>query len=137
MKVERLRALAAEHDIPLAATMAVGDGANDLDMIRAAGPASRCTPSPSSPSRRRRGSTTATSRPCSTCRVTPRTISSADQPSFTAMKRLAPVGSVILNSTAGRPASLASLTSRLTSSTVATFFWLTSTITSPGTKPFS
>jgi phosphoserine phosphatase len=37
MKVERLLALATEHDIPLAATMAVGDGANDLDMIKAAG----------------------------------------------------------------------------------------------------
>jgi phosphoserine phosphatase len=37
MKVERLLALAAEHDIPLAATMAVGDGANDLGMIEAAG----------------------------------------------------------------------------------------------------
>jgi phosphoserine phosphatase len=37
MKVSRLIALAAEHDIPLAATMAVGDGANDLDMIKASG----------------------------------------------------------------------------------------------------
>jgi phosphoserine phosphatase len=37
MKRERLQALATAHDIPLAATLAVGDGANDLDMIRAAG----------------------------------------------------------------------------------------------------
>ncbi len=36
-KLERLSALAAMHDIPLAATLAVGDGANDLDMITAAG----------------------------------------------------------------------------------------------------
>jgi phosphoserine phosphatase len=36
-KLSRLNALAAEHDIPLAATLAVGDGANDLDMIKAAG----------------------------------------------------------------------------------------------------
>jgi phosphoserine phosphatase len=36
-KLERLRAIAAERDIPIAATLAVGDGANDLDMIRAAG----------------------------------------------------------------------------------------------------
>ena len=36
-KLERLRAIAAERDIPMAATLAVGDGANDLDMIRAAG----------------------------------------------------------------------------------------------------
>jgi phosphoserine phosphatase len=36
-KLARLTALALEHDIPMAATLAVGDGANDLDMIRAAG----------------------------------------------------------------------------------------------------
>ena len=36
-KLSRLMTLAAYHDIPLAATLAVGDGANDLDMIRAAG----------------------------------------------------------------------------------------------------
>jgi phosphoserine phosphatase len=36
-KLERLHALAGAHDIPLAATLAVGDGANDLDMIGAAG----------------------------------------------------------------------------------------------------
>ena len=36
-KLDRLDALAAEHDIPMAATLAVGDGANDLDMIKAAG----------------------------------------------------------------------------------------------------
>jgi phosphoserine phosphatase len=36
-KLARLNALSVEHDIPLAATLAVGDGANDLDMIRAAG----------------------------------------------------------------------------------------------------
>jgi phosphoserine phosphatase len=36
-KLSRLETLAAFHDIPLAATLAVGDGANDLDMIRAAG----------------------------------------------------------------------------------------------------
>lgn len=37
MKLARLRTLATERDIPIAATMAVGDGANDLDMIRASG----------------------------------------------------------------------------------------------------
>ena len=36
-KLSRLMTLSAFHDIPLAATLAVGDGANDLDMIRAAG----------------------------------------------------------------------------------------------------
>ena len=36
-KLARLNALSAEHDIPLAAALAVGDGANDLDMIKAAG----------------------------------------------------------------------------------------------------
>ena len=36
-KLSRLMTLAALHDIPLAETMAVGDGANDLDMIKAAG----------------------------------------------------------------------------------------------------
>ena len=36
-KLSRLLALAAVHDIPIAATLAVGDGANDLDMIKAAG----------------------------------------------------------------------------------------------------
>jgi phosphoserine phosphatase len=37
MKLTRLLALAREHEIPIAATMAVGDGANDLDMVKAAG----------------------------------------------------------------------------------------------------
>ena len=36
-KLARLNSLSAEHDIPVAATLAVGDGANDLDMIKAAG----------------------------------------------------------------------------------------------------
>tara|TARA_R110002020_G_scaffold114378_9_gene263048 strand:+ start:847 stop:1719 length:873 start_codon:yes stop_codon:yes gene_type:complete len=36
-KRERLLALAAERNVPLERTMAVGDGANDLDMIRIAG----------------------------------------------------------------------------------------------------
>ena len=36
-KRERLIALAAERNVPLARTMAVGDGANDLDMIAIAG----------------------------------------------------------------------------------------------------
>lgn len=36
-KLSRLLTLAAYHDIPIAATLAVGDGANDLDMIKAAG----------------------------------------------------------------------------------------------------
>ncbi|WEK05475.1 MAG: phosphoserine phosphatase SerB [Candidatus Devosia phytovorans] len=36
-KRERLTALAAERNIPLSQTLAVGDGANDLDMIRIAG----------------------------------------------------------------------------------------------------
>jgi phosphoserine phosphatase len=37
MKLDRLTTLARERDIPAAATIAVGDGANDLDMLRAAG----------------------------------------------------------------------------------------------------
>ena len=37
MKLSRLQTLAREHEVPIAATIAVGDGANDLDMIRAAG----------------------------------------------------------------------------------------------------
>ena len=37
MKLSRLQALAAEHEIPMVATLAVGDGANDLAMIGAAG----------------------------------------------------------------------------------------------------
>ncbi|KKC35575.1 phosphoserine phosphatase [Devosia epidermidihirudinis] len=36
-KRERLEALAAERNVPLSKTIAVGDGANDLDMIRIAG----------------------------------------------------------------------------------------------------
>jgi phosphoserine phosphatase len=36
-KLTRLQTLAAERDIPMAQTMAVGDGANDLDMIKASG----------------------------------------------------------------------------------------------------
>ncbi|MDF2983966.1 MAG: serB [Devosia sp.] len=36
-KLHRLEALAAERNLPMSATMAVGDGANDLDMIKAAG----------------------------------------------------------------------------------------------------
>ncbi|MET3924790.1 phosphoserine phosphatase SerB [Devosia sp. 2618] len=36
-KRERLTALAAERNVPLSQTIAVGDGANDLDMIRIAG----------------------------------------------------------------------------------------------------
>jgi phosphoserine phosphatase len=36
-KLSRLLTLSAYHDVPLAETLAVGDGANDLDMIRAAG----------------------------------------------------------------------------------------------------
>ena len=36
-KRERLVALAAERNVPLSQTIAVGDGANDLDMIEAAG----------------------------------------------------------------------------------------------------
>jgi phosphoserine phosphatase len=36
-KRERLRALAEQRSIPLALTMAVGDGANDLDMLADAG----------------------------------------------------------------------------------------------------
>lgn len=37
MKLARLKALASEHEIPMTATLAVGDGANDLAMIGAAG----------------------------------------------------------------------------------------------------
>lgn len=36
-KLNRLTTLAAEQGVPLSATMAVGDGANDLDMIKASG----------------------------------------------------------------------------------------------------
>jgi phosphoserine phosphatase len=36
-KRERLTALAAERNVPLSQTIAVGDGANDLDMIKIAG----------------------------------------------------------------------------------------------------
>jgi phosphoserine phosphatase len=36
-KRTKLEALAAERGLSLSQTMAVGDGANDLDMIRAAG----------------------------------------------------------------------------------------------------
>jgi phosphoserine phosphatase len=36
-KLETLTRLAAESGLPMAATLAVGDGANDLDMLRAAG----------------------------------------------------------------------------------------------------
>jgi phosphoserine phosphatase len=36
-KLSRLQTLAAYHGVPPAETLAVGDGANDLDMIRAAG----------------------------------------------------------------------------------------------------
>ncbi|RYE48958.1 MAG: phosphoserine phosphatase SerB [Hyphomicrobiales bacterium] len=36
-KLHRLEALAAERNLPMSATMVVGDGANDLDMIKAAG----------------------------------------------------------------------------------------------------
>ena len=36
-KLHRLEDLAAERSLPMSSTMAVGDGANDLDMIKAAG----------------------------------------------------------------------------------------------------
>jgi phosphoserine phosphatase len=36
-KLHRLQELALERSLPMSATMAVGDGANDLDMIKAAG----------------------------------------------------------------------------------------------------
>lgn len=36
-KLATLKRVAAEHAVPLAATLAVGDGANDIDMIEAAG----------------------------------------------------------------------------------------------------
>jgi phosphoserine phosphatase len=36
-KLETLKRLAAERGLPLAATLAVGDGANDVDMLEAAG----------------------------------------------------------------------------------------------------
>lgn len=36
-KLHRLEELALERSLPMSATMAVGDGANDLDMIKAAG----------------------------------------------------------------------------------------------------
>ena len=37
VKLDRLLTLARERQVPIAHTMSVGDGANDLDMIRAAG----------------------------------------------------------------------------------------------------
>jgi phosphoserine phosphatase len=37
VKLATLKRLAAEHGLPLHATLAVGDGANDIDMIEAAG----------------------------------------------------------------------------------------------------
>jgi phosphoserine phosphatase len=37
VKLATLKHLAAEHGLPLAATLAVGDGANDIDMVEAAG----------------------------------------------------------------------------------------------------
>jgi phosphoserine phosphatase len=36
-KLATLTSLAVEHSLPMSATLAVGDGANDLDMLRAAG----------------------------------------------------------------------------------------------------
>jgi len=36
-KLDMLTSLAAERSLPMSATLAVGDGANDLDMLRAAG----------------------------------------------------------------------------------------------------
>lgn len=36
-KLERLRHYAAQHTLPLSATLAVGDGANDLPMLKASG----------------------------------------------------------------------------------------------------
>ena len=51
-KAEFLRDLAARESIPLAQTVAVGDGANDLDMLEVAGlgiafaPAGRCVKQP-------------------------------------------------------------------------------------------
>lgn len=36
-KLASLKRLAAEHGLPLSATLAVGDGANDIDMLEAAG----------------------------------------------------------------------------------------------------
>lgn len=36
-KLTRLQALAVEQSVPMSMTLAVGDGANDLDMIKAAG----------------------------------------------------------------------------------------------------
>jgi phosphoserine phosphatase len=36
-KLHMLASLAAERDLPMSATLAVGDGANDLDMLRVAG----------------------------------------------------------------------------------------------------
>src|SRR5690606_33873837 len=59
------------------------------------------------------------------------------QPRRTAIKRLLPVTSVTLNNTAGRPASFAAPTRSVTSWTVATWRWLTSRITCPGSIPFS
>jgi phosphoserine phosphatase len=55
-KRERLLALAETHGIPLAATLAVGDGANDVDMLATAGPVSPITPKRRPPGAHVRGS---------------------------------------------------------------------------------
>ena len=44
-KAPLLAEIAAREGVPLSQTVAVGDGANDLDMLAAAGSASRSTPS--------------------------------------------------------------------------------------------
>ena len=54
-KLATLTQLADQRGLPLSATLAVGDGANDLDMLSAAGLGSRFAPSRSSPARHRRG----------------------------------------------------------------------------------
>jgi phosphoserine phosphatase len=45
-KDEALESLAADHDLPLSRTVAVGDGANDLPMLEVAGLAVGCLPKP-------------------------------------------------------------------------------------------
>jgi phosphoserine phosphatase len=73
MKLERLLILSREHGIDIAATMAVGDGANDLQMIKAAGLGVALHAKPIVAV-----STMATSLPCSTCRATARRTSSGE-----------------------------------------------------------
>src|SRR5580693_5050841 len=64
-KADALRRFAAQAGVPVSQAVAIGDGANDLDMIAAAGRWSRTRPTPRSACR--------TSTPCCTCSACPAT----------------------------------------------------------------